>query len=437
MPERARAKASGLTTKTDMKAVKVLLLIETVCVIFAVICVLEFKFMGESIAYEPPGVSDETPGTVITAKVRLDGQTLKIQERIYLKEPESELYLNIPAGIYAESELFGFYPSCRSETLNNGVSVKLCFDSETDVLGMDYALNLKQDNKILAYRGEKVYLTQFLITPAVVIGDKPVLSVHSEFGDPFVYDIQDYEIEITADKSYEIIAPGRVFECKGETLAAAVFKLERARDFPVVLIKNPQITEKKHGDILIKCVNTPYIHDIAAHALDYMQKRTGQGFPYEELYIVGADMNLDGMELSGMILISEKLFTNPRELIKIVYHEIFHQWFYGIVGTNQIDEPFIDEGLVCFLANDALGKSSGLNTDKLRFDASLRSFGSKAEYYRHVYSGGCAYFANLSKKLGGNFDRLLSRIVSEYNGKTMTYSGLQSEIRKIEESGSQ
>ncbi|NLG53984.1 MAG: M1 family metallopeptidase, partial [Clostridiales bacterium] len=192
-----------------MKAVKAFLFIETVCVIFAVICVLEFKFMGESIAYEPPGVSDETPGTVITAKVRLDGQTLKIQERIYLKEPESELYLNIPAGIYAESKISGIYPSCRADMLNGSLAVKICFDSETDVLGIDYELNVKQDNKILAHRGEKVYLTQFLITPAVVIDDKPVLSVHSEFGDPFVYDIQDYEIEITADKSYEIIAPGR------------------------------------------------------------------------------------------------------------------------------------------------------------------------------------------------------------------------------------
>lgn len=33
---------------------------------------------------------------------------------------------------------------------------------------------------------------------------------------------------------------------------------------------------------------------------------------------------------------------------RIVAHEIAHQWFYGIVGNDQIRYPFLDEGLCRF-----------------------------------------------------------------------------------------
>jgi aminopeptidase N len=32
----------------------------------------------------------------------------------------------------------------------------------------------------------------------------------------------------------------------------------------------------------------------------------------------------------------------------VVVHELAHQWWYGVVGNNQVKEPWLDEGLTTF-----------------------------------------------------------------------------------------
>ena len=34
--------------------------------------------------------------------------------------------------------------------------------------------------------------------------------------------------------------------------------------------------------------------------------------------------------------------------MNVVAHELAHQWWYGVVGNNQVKEPWLDEGLTTF-----------------------------------------------------------------------------------------
>ena len=51
---------------------------------------------------------------------------------------------------------------------------------------------------------------------------------------------------------------------------------------------------------------------------------------------------------------------NARYLLEpTLIHEIAHQWFYGLVGNDQVQEPWIDEGLAQYLTYRYLLESKG------------------------------------------------------------------------------
>ena len=62
-----------------------------------------------------------------------------------------------------------------------------------------------------------------------------------------------------------------------------------------------------------------------------------------------------GMEYPNLVLIDRTLYGGSF-LEYIVVHETAHQWWYGLVGSNQVKEAWLDEGLteystIMFLEN--------------------------------------------------------------------------------------
>ena len=76
-------------------------------------------------------------------------------------------------------------------------------------------------------------------------------------------------------------------------------------------------------------------------------------YPYTELDVVEAPLNLRGMEYSGLILIGQDLYQGQREFLTfLVAHEVAHQWWYALVGNNPYQHPWLDEGLTEYSAFD-------------------------------------------------------------------------------------
>ena len=50
------------------------------------------------------------------------------------------------------------------------------------------------------------------------------------------------------------------------------------------------------------------------------------------------------MEYPNLVIVSDAI-TDADELSKVIVHEIAHQWWYGLVGNNQVSEPWLDEAL--------------------------------------------------------------------------------------------
>jgi len=91
----------------------------------------------------------------------------------------------------------------------------------------------------------------------------------------------------------------------------------------------------------------------AADALRIFERRFGP-YPYTELDVVSAPLGSQGlgMEYPGIIVLSDELY-NPQGRLGLfgadyiqegtTAHEVAHQWFYNLVGSDPVEEPWLDE----------------------------------------------------------------------------------------------
>jgi hypothetical protein len=70
-------------------------------------------------------------------------------------------------------------------------------------------------------------------------------------------------------------------------------------------------------------------------------------YPYKVLNVVQGPKSFGGgMEYPTITVISPT--SSPRDLDVTIAHEIGHNWFYGILATNERDHPWMDEGINSF-----------------------------------------------------------------------------------------
>jgi aminopeptidase N len=68
--------------------------------------------------------------------------------------------------------------------------------------------------------------------------------------------------------------------------------------------------------------------------------------------VVQADL-ADGQEYDGLVFVGTKFYADyggsaKSNLISIGVHEISHNWWFGLVGSDQAMEPWLDEALAIY-----------------------------------------------------------------------------------------
>jgi len=85
-----------------------------------------------------------------------------------------------------------------------------------------------------------------------------------------------------------------------------------------------------------------YLHD----AVYYYSLWNGD-YPYNQVTAVDGTISAGGgMEYPNVTVIGSA--GNPRMLETVIMHEVGHNWFYGILGSNERDNAWMDEGLNSF-----------------------------------------------------------------------------------------
>jgi hypothetical protein len=98
-------------------------------------------------------------------------------------------------------------------------------------------------------------------------------------------------------------------------------------------------------------------------ALPYYSKHYGR-YPYPVLTLVHPQDDANesgGMEYPTLITTGGSWLFPPGFLAPeiVTIHEMGHQWFYGLVGSNELAWPMLDEGLNQFAEQDGMAKWRG------------------------------------------------------------------------------
>lgn len=99
-------------------------------------------------------------------------------------------------------------------------------------------------------------------------------------------------------------------------------------------------------------------------ALPYFSRRYGR-YPYPTLTVVHPPEYADaagGMEYPTLITTGSAWYvplSGARALESVTIHELGHQWFYGLIASDEHAWPFLDEGLNSYAELDVMEKTYG------------------------------------------------------------------------------
>ena len=182
------------------------------------------------------------------------------------------------------------------------------------------------------------------------------LDPYYKLGDPFYSDISNYDVSITTDKEVIVATSGNILEEKIDGNKKTYIAEGRLiRDFAFSASKDFIVKEKKIDDTIIKLYsiqdNTSMINEslkIGENSIKVFNRVFGK-YPYGQYSIVITEFP-SGMEYPGIVFISSDYFNAHSKsfLERVIVHETAHQWWYGLVGNNQIEEAWLDESLTTY-----------------------------------------------------------------------------------------
>ncbi len=245
--------------------------------------------------------------------------------------------------------------------LQPGTAVLLTMDFVTAVpqdVGRNYGVFAQVDN-VMA-------LAHFYPLVAVYDDNGWHTDPPVEFGDPTFTDAGFYLVNVSAPDDQVVVGSGVVVdEAENGRVHTQTLVAGPARDFYLVLSPDFAVETVTVGETTIRSYapaafaeGARQAAEVAASALRVFNPRLGT-YPYTELDIVATPTLALGIEYPGVIAITQREYdpetpiyegmANSVFLETTVAHEMGHQWFYNIVGNDQLLEPWLDEAMAQYI----------------------------------------------------------------------------------------
>ncbi len=256
------------------------------------------------------------------------------------------------------------------------------------------------------------------------------------------YDASFYLVRVTAPADLTVVASGvevgREHEGRDQILT---FAAGPARDFYVAASDRYSVVSSTVGETTINCYTIAGLEDdraemslqYAKDALKSFNTRLGV-YPYTEFDVVSTPMLAMGMEYPGVVAIAMGLYEPDAPMIALeatIAHEVGHQWFYNVVGNDQVDEPWVDEATVQYITglyfrdaysaraeqdwhDDLYGRWNRVGQADIPIGMPAGSY-EGAEYGAIVYGRGPLFVVALEERMGREtFDEFLRHYYESY-----------------------
>ena len=286
----------------------------------------------------------------------------------------------------------------------------------------------------------------------------PVLAAYDEngwdlkpgtnMGDVSYFDVSNYEVTVKAPRDVTVIGTGvEVGRTERGKHRTTTFQAGAVREFALQMshlyeskeafVDGVKITswylrsDKKSGEDVLKW---------AGDALKVYNKEFGP-YPYTELDVVEAPLTggAGGVEFPGLVTVA-KMFYGSDQAAKddpmammtshryikdtlefVVAHEVAHQWWNAVVGSDSKRHPFVDEALANHSAILYFDRIHGKKAGDLQRELQLRlpyqlarltgakdrpvdlptdQFNGMMEYAAIVYGKGALFFEAMRERFG-------------------------------------
>jgi aminopeptidase N len=173
-------------------------------------------------------------------------------------------------------------------------------------------------------------------------------------GDAVFAEAALYDVTLTLPPTLTLVTTGAVVNETLEANGQRAYHIAGGplREFAWLASADYQMAETKALDVTVRSYYVPgdeaagqAISNSAAAALRAYEDAFGP-YPFQQMLVVEAPLLYYGMEFPGVNLIGLDLYRDKRaQLEDRVVHEIAHQWWYSQVGSDQVNTPWLDEGL--------------------------------------------------------------------------------------------
>ena len=174
-------------------------------------------------------------------------------------------------------------------------------------------------------------------------------------GDPAYSEVALFDVQLTTPSDAKVATTGIVVgatpQNDGTTLRAIASG--PVRDFSVAISKNFTKVSNTQDGITVNVWALPEARPDAnqaalteaENALRIYNQDYGP-YPFSELDVVDSPISAGGIEYPGLIYIASNYWKSNYNYFEVVIaHETAHQWWYSMVGNDQINEPWLDESL--------------------------------------------------------------------------------------------
>lgn len=275
--------------------------------------------------------------------------------------------------------------------------------NQTITIQTPFRVKLPSDFSRLAHLGQSYMICQWYPKPAVYDNEgwhpMPYLSngeFYSEFG--------NFDVKITLPENYVLGATGELqtaseqafldkkaaesatknfqqlaqntiesdsFPTSSTNLKTVHYTAQKVHDFAWFADKRyhvlqSKVTLKSGKEVTTYALFNNYEADLWAEAPKYLNRAVtfysdivGE-YPYSKAVAVqgiyqGADMEYPSITVIGAA-------GYDAALDNVITHEVGHNWFYGVLGSNERDNPWLDEGFNNYLDSRYMTKYYGYNT---------------------------------------------------------------------------
>ncbi len=173
-------------------------------------------------------------------------------------------------------------------------------------------------------------------------------------GDAVFAGVGQYDVTLTLPESLALVATGVVVNQAAHADGLQTYRIVGGplREFTWLGSADYQVVESTAYGTRLRSYYLPGDEaagqatlNVSAAALLSYEEAFGP-YPFDEMIVAEAPLLHFGMEYPGLNLIGSDLYRDQRaQLENRVVHEIAHQWWYAQVGNDQVNTPWLDEGL--------------------------------------------------------------------------------------------